>query len=58
MAPRRESRAGRECLARGADPAYPGFDPDDLARCLGLDAFGRDLRAVPEAFGLYRIALC
>ena len=45
----RESAAGRECRARGDDPAYPGVDPGDLARCLELDVFDHALRARPQA---------
>lgn len=40
----RESAAGLECAARGHDPAFPGVDPDDLARCLEADAFGHAMR--------------
>ncbi len=45
----RESDAGRECRDRGEDPAYPGVDPGDLARCLELDAFDHAVRARPRA---------
>lgn len=39
------SAAGRECAERGPDPRYPGFDPDDLRRCVELDACDRAVRA-------------
>jgi len=33
------SSAAQECRDRGPDPAWPGFDADDLARCLEVDRF-------------------
>lgn len=33
------SKAGVECRSRGLDPSFPGVHPDDLGRCLDLDAF-------------------
>lgn len=50
------SDAGRECVARGADPAYPGVDADDLRRCLAIDAFDHALQASPEPGGLLAVA--
>jgi 2-phosphosulfolactate phosphatase len=35
----RSSDAGVECRARGLDSSFPGVHPDDLGRCLELDAF-------------------
>jgi 2-phosphosulfolactate phosphatase len=53
-----DSRAGRECAARGSDPACPGFDADDLARCLEIDAIGFALRAEPLPTGLLAVTSC
>ncbi len=33
------SEAGAQCRARGLDSSFPGVHPDDLSRCLELDAF-------------------
>ena len=35
----RSSKAGVECRTRGLDASFPGVDPDDLDRCLEIDAF-------------------
>jgi len=53
-----DSRAGRECAARGSDPAFPGVDADDLARCLEIDAIGSAVRAEPLANGLLAVTSC
>ncbi|WP_162458408.1 2-phosphosulfolactate phosphatase [Pseudactinotalea terrae] len=50
------SDAGRECAEKGADPANPGVDPDDLRRCLEIDAFDHALQAVPQEGGLLAVA--
>lgn len=50
------SDAGRECLERGRDERFPGVHPDDLARCLDLDAFDHALKLRPEA-GLLEVEL-
>ena len=42
------SAAAQECRERGPDPAWPGFDPDDLDRCLETDRFDRAVRAFPD----------
>ena len=44
----RDSPAGQECRERGTDPAYPGVHPDDLDRCLQVDAFDHALQAIPD----------
>lgn len=44
----RRSAAGVECLDRGGDHAYPGVHPDDLARCMTLDAFSQALVLTPQ----------
>lgn len=49
------SAAGRQCAERGADPAFAGFDPDDLRRCLEIDAFDRALRVAPQPNGLLAV---
>ncbi len=48
----RESEAGRECLTKGGDPAFGGFDVDDLDRCATLDTFDFAIRADPGPGGL------
>lgn len=50
------SAAGRECAKRGADPAYPGFDADDLRRCIEIDAIDHALQARSEDGGLLAVA--
>ena len=35
----RSSKAGVECRTRGLDASFPGVHPDDLDRCLEIDAF-------------------
>lgn len=37
------SPAGIECRDRGTDTRFPGVDPDDLARCLEIDAYDQAL---------------
>jgi 2-phosphosulfolactate phosphatase len=53
----RASPAGRESLERGAQAAFPGVEPDDLARCLEVDRFSFAMRAV-GAGELLRLAPC
>ncbi|WP_203568409.1 2-phosphosulfolactate phosphatase [Aestuariimicrobium ganziense] len=43
----RNSEAGRECLACGADESCPSVHRDDLALCLQVDAFDQALSLVP-----------
>jgi 2-phosphosulfolactate phosphatase len=49
------SPAGRECATRGGEEAWPGFDADDLMRCLEIDAIGAAVRAQPLANGLLAV---
>lgn len=43
----RSSKAGVDCRARGRDASVPGVHPDDLDRCLEMDAFDFALSVAP-----------
>ncbi len=42
------SAAAQECRDRGPDDDDVGFDPDDLRRCLEIDAFDRAVRVTSD----------